>query len=80
MVHHSKHKFVINLSMCEGIKFFCNKLKPTLTIRWETPIAHLIPCTPTSTAFGDSCLEGACGYSIELGFWWHIDFPKEAQA
>ena len=29
--------------------------------------------------FGDSCLEGAGGYSIELGFWWHIDFPKEGK-
>jgi hypothetical protein len=29
--------------------------------------------------FGNSCLEGAGGYSIELGFWWHINFPKEVK-
>jgi hypothetical protein len=31
---------------------------------------------PTFTSFGDSCLEGAGGYSILLGFLWHIPFPK----
>ena len=77
MVHHSKYKFVINLSMRKEIKFFRNKLQPNLIILWETPITHVIPRTPTATAFGDSCLEGAGGYSIELGFWWHIDFPEE---
>jgi hypothetical protein len=39
-------------------------------------IAHIIPWMPTFTSFGDSCLEGAGGYSILLGFWWHISFPK----
>ena len=79
MVHHYKYKFAINLSMQQEIEFFRNKLQPNLTIFWETPIAHLIPRTPTATAFGDSCLEGAGGYSIELGFWWHIDFPEEVK-
>jgi hypothetical protein len=31
---------------------------------------------PTFTSFGDSCLGGAGGYSILLGFWWHIPFPE----
>jgi hypothetical protein len=79
MVHRSKYKFVINLSMRQEIKFFCNKLQPNLTIFWETPIAHVIPCTPTAAAFGDSCLKGAGGYSIKLGRWWHIDFPEEVK-
>ena len=79
MVHHSKYKFFINLSIQQEIKFFCNKLQPNLTILWETPIAHVIPRMPTATAFGDSCLKGARGYSIELGFWWHINFPKEVK-
>jgi len=77
MVHHSKYKFVINLSMRQEIEFFRDKLQPNSTILWETPINHVIPRTPTTTTFGDSCLEGAGGYSIKLGFWWHIDFPEE---
>ena len=65
--------------MRQEIKFFLDKLQPNLGILWETPIAHVIPQLPTTTAFGDSCLEGAGGYSIELGFWWHIDFPTEVK-
>ncbi len=34
---------------------------------------------PTFTAFGDSCLEGAGGYSLSLGFWWHFPFPEEVK-
>jgi hypothetical protein len=80
MVHHSRNKFVINLSMRQEIEFFRDKVQPNSTILWETPIAHVIPCTPTATVFGDSCLEGAGGYSIELGFWWQpIDFPEEVK-
>ena len=30
-------------------------------------------------SLADSCLEGARGYSIELGFWGHIDFPEEVK-
>jgi hypothetical protein len=59
------------------IKFFCNKLKPYSGIKWETPIAHLIPQMPFVTTIGDSLLEGAGGFSTTLGFWWHICFPDE---
>jgi hypothetical protein len=31
---------------------------------------------PTFTSFGDSCLKGAGGCSILLGFLWHIPFPE----
>ncbi len=34
---------------------------------------------PTFTTFGDSCLEGAGGYSLSLGFWWHLPFPEEVK-
>jgi hypothetical protein len=32
---------------------------------------------PFATTIGDSWLEGAGGFSITLGFWWHIHFPDE---
>jgi hypothetical protein len=32
---------------------------------------------PTATAFGDSCLEGAGGYSISLDYWLYLPFPEE---
>ncbi len=34
---------------------------------------------PTSITFGDSCLKGAGGYSLSLGFWWHLPFPEEVK-
>jgi hypothetical protein len=40
-------------------------------------IAHITPQIPTAAAFGDSCLEGAEGYLISLGYWWHLPFPEE---
>jgi hypothetical protein len=61
---------------CE-IEFFCNKLKPDSGIKWETPIAHLILQTPFATTIRDSLLEGAGGFSITWGFWWHIHFPDK---
>ena len=64
-------------STCPCDRRFRDKLQPSSSILWETPIAHVIPRSPTATAFGDSCLKGAGGYSTKLGFWWHIDFPEE---
>ncbi len=32
---------------------------------------------PFATTIGDSSLEGAGGFSVTLGFWWHIHFPDK---
>jgi hypothetical protein len=77
LTHHASYQYNINRTMQYKIKFFCDKLKLDLGIKWETPIAHLIPQTPFATTIGDSLLEGAGGFSITLGFWWHIRFPDE---
>ena len=79
MVHHAKYKYIISKNMCREIEFFCEKLLPDSGICWETPITHIIQRTPSATAYGDSSLEGAGGYSIGLKFWWHIEFPKEVK-
>ncbi len=65
--------------MRQEIEFFREKLLPTSDIRWESPIAHIIPRMPPFTTFGDSCLKGAGGYSLSLGFWWHLPFPEEVK-
>ena len=44
---------------------------------WETPIAHLIPRTPDFSAWGDSSIEAAGGFSLNLKFFWHVKWPKE---
>jgi hypothetical protein len=75
--HHASYQYNINRTMCYKIEFFCDKLKLDSGIEWEMPIAHLIPQTPFATTIGDSLLEGTGGFSITLGFWWHIRFPDE---
>jgi hypothetical protein len=77
LVHHAKYRYNITKTMHQEIEFFSKKLQPSSSILWETPIAHIIPRMFLATAFGDSCLEGAGGYSISLGFWWHLPFPKK---
>jgi hypothetical protein len=77
LTHHASYQYNINRTMRYKIEFFCDKLKPDSGIEWEMPIAHLIPRTPFATTIGDSLLEGAGGFSITLGFWWHICFPDD---
>jgi len=76
LVHHTKFRYNINKTMCQEIEFFCEKLLLESNISWETTIAHITPRIPTFTSFGDSCLKGAGGYSVSLGFWCHIPFPE----
>jgi hypothetical protein len=77
LTHHASYQYNINRTMRYKIEFFCNKLKPDSGIKWEMPIAHLIPQMPFATTIRDSLLEGGGGFSITLGFWWHICFPDE---
>ncbi len=62
--------------MRQEIEFFCKKLLLESNIALETPISHIIPRMLTFTYFGNSCLKGAGGYSILLGFCWHIPFSE----
>jgi hypothetical protein len=77
LTHHASYQYNINRTMRYEIEFFRNKLKPDSGIKWEMPIAHLIPLTPFATTIGDSLLQGAGGFSVTLGFWWHICFPDK---
>jgi hypothetical protein len=77
LTYHASYQYNINKTMRYEIKFFCNKTKPDSGIKWETPIAHLIPQTPFAMTIRDSSLEGAGGFSTTLGFWWHTLFPDE---
>jgi hypothetical protein len=65
--------------MHQEIEFFRKKLLPKSGIHWESPIAPIIPRMPTFITFSDSCLKRARGYSLSLGFWWHLLFPEEVK-
>ena len=75
MVYHHKMMYPVNETMREELDFLQKALQPEANIKFETSIAHMIPRTPTASLFGDSSLTGCGGYSLELKFWWHIDFP-----
>ena len=76
-VHHSKLRFNIVETMRQEIEFFRQRLGPDSDVNWHAPIAHLIKRMPLGKFYGDVCLDGAGGYSIELRVWWHLAFPDE---
>ena len=39
------------------------------------PIGHLIRRMPSGIGYSDSCLHAAVGYSLDLVFWWYIEWP-----
>ena len=75
MVNHHKMTYPVNETMKEYIDFLLKALEPEWNIKFKTPIAHMIPRTPTASLFGDSSLTGCRGYLLDLKFWWHKDFP-----
>ena len=77
MTHHAATKYNITKTMRLEIEFFRDELPVRSETRWETPIAHIVKRSPSFVCYGDSCLDGAGGYSVDLGFWWHIKFPDE---
>ncbi len=77
LIHHARFQYNINQTMHQEIEFFCEKLCPDSGIQWESPIAHIILRMPTCITFGNSCLNRAGGYSLTLGFWWHLPFPHD---
>jgi hypothetical protein len=48
--------YLVNRTMQEELSFIADALKPDSGIKFETPIAHLIPRTPTAPIIGDSSL------------------------
>jgi hypothetical protein len=75
LTHHASYQYNINKTMHYQIEFFCNKLKPDSGIKWETPIAHLIPRMPFATTIGDSLLKGAGRFFHHLGILVAHSFP-----
>ncbi len=67
----------MNQTMREELSFIASALNPDSGIKFETPIAHLIPRTPTASIIDDSSLLACGGYLVTLKFWWHLTFPKE---
>jgi hypothetical protein len=76
MVNKNHATYLVNRTMQDELNLIADALKPNSGIKFETPIAHLIPRTPTASIVGDSLLLACGGYSITLKFWWHLSFPE----
>ena len=63
--------------MREELDFIRQALDDDSGIKFETPIAFIIPQMPTASLFGDSSLLSCGGYSIKLRIWWFLPFPEE---
>ncbi len=77
MINKHGHQYLVNRMMRDELTFLSQALSPDSGIKFETPIVHLIPRTPTALIIGDSSLLACRGYSITLKFWWHLSFSKE---
>jgi hypothetical protein len=77
MVHRLARRYAMVKTMRAEIEFFREALQESSGIKWESPIALIIPRTPLGIMAGDSCLESGGGYSIPLRFIWNIFFPEE---
>lgn len=43
---------------------------------WVGHIAHIVPRDHDFVSYGDSSLYAAGGYSLDLRFWWYLEWPK----
>ncbi len=64
MVNKHPQLYLINHTTQEEMDFVSQALWQDLDIKFETPIAHLIPRTPTASIVGDSSLLSCGGYSV----------------
>jgi hypothetical protein len=77
MVHRSKTKYQVNISMAAELEFITQALRPDSGILFESPLAHIITREPMAKMYGDSSLKACGGYCISLEFWWHIEFSSD---
>ena len=75
-VHNLKKKYIIPPTMKEELQIIRYALESNV-IKKCTPIAHLLPDHYDCMAYGDSSLDAAGGWSIDMRFWWYLEWPEE---
>ena len=71
-VHSSPRSHWINRTLREELHLIASLLE-SKHVKQRTPIAHLIRRDPSATAWSDSCLYAAGGFSVDMRFWWYLD-------
>ena len=75
-IHGCRFEHYISKEMRETIDVIIKALdSPHVNTR--AFIGHLIPRDPSGTAWSDSSLRAAGGYSTDMKFWWYIEWPEE---
>ena len=62
------------------LDFCTSTLEDPQRVQWSAPIALLIPREPSYIAWGDACLVGGGGFSLNLKFWWALEWPSNIQS
>ena len=78
-LHHSTTRHFINRTLRAELGLIRDALNDP-TIPTSSPISHLIDRTPLGTAFSDSSLLAAGGYSSDLQFWWFLEWPASVRS
>ena len=73
-VHHTRKPFRISLAMRSELRLIYEALTSDWIDMWR-PIGHLIRRLPSGLGYSDSCLHAAGGYSLDMGYWWYIEWP-----
>ena len=74
--HHTPVKHNILPTLREELNLL-REIFEDSSLKWSSPIANLVPRVHDAVAAGDSYLRVAGGWSTDLGFWWHLEWPKE---
>jgi len=75
-VHSCPKGHWINTTLREELHLIAKALTSG-SVTLKTPIAHLVRRDPSAEAWSDSSLRAAGGYSTDLKFWWHIEWPAQ---
>ncbi|KAL7525092.1 hypothetical protein ACHAXR_000858, partial [Thalassiosira sp. AJA248-18] len=74
--HSSPRKHWINKTLREELHLIIRALQSS-RLKLRTPISHLVRRDPSASAWSDSCLRAAGGFSTDMRFWWYYEWPPE---
>ena len=77
-IHHSRSKYDFNPTLRIELRLIY-RIFTSSWVDMTRPIGHMIKREPSAIEYSDSSLRAAGGYSIEMGFWWYIEWPPEVQ-
>ena len=66
----------MNRTLRREIRLVYHALQSKWIDPWR-PLGHMVPRDPSATAWSDSSLSAAGGFSYDMGFWWYIEWPQD---